>query len=249
MKKFSVILLLCVLYSCAEVQKPLTAQNIIDKAILSSGGALYKESKISFFFRGKKYISDRVEGKEVLKRVTFLDTLKITDVKKNNSFERFFNDSLVSVPDSMINRFSNSINSVHYFAQLPYGLNDKAVKKELLGEITIKNKEYYKIKVTFAQENGGDDFDDTYIYWFNKETFTPDYLAYEFHVDGGGIRFREAYNERYINNIRFVDYHNLKTNNKENSIYKIDSLFENGELKFLSNIELDSIKVSSISSF
>ena len=246
MKKVIILLFICIVYSCKEVQKPLTAQNIIDKAILTSGGALYKDHKVSFSFRGKKYVSDRSNDKQVLKRITLLDTLKITDVKSVNSFERYFNDSLVSVPDSMVNRYANSVNSVHYFSRLPFGLNDKAVKKELLGETTIKNKEYYKIKVTFSQENGGDDYDDTYIYWFNKKTFNPDYLAYEFHVDGGGIRFREAYNERYIENIRFVDYTNLKPKQKENSIYKVDSLYINDGLQLLSKIELDSIKVTPI---
>ena len=105
-------------------------------------------------------------------------------------------------------------------------------------------RDSYKIKVTFDQENGGVDFEDTYIYWFNKETYAPDYLAYEFHVDGGGIRFREAFNERFVNNIRFVDYNNLKPKNKEASLYEIESLFVKGELKLLSKIELDSIKVS-----
>jgi len=83
-------------------------------------------------------------------------------------------------------------------------------------ELCTKNS-YYKLKVTFDQDGGGDDFDDTYVYFFNKATFKPDYLAYDFHVNGGGMRFREAYNERYVNGIRFVDYNNMKPID-ENSI-------------------------------
>ena len=148
------------------------------------------------------------------------------------------------MPDSLANIYSNSINSVHYFAYLPYGLNDPAVNKEFLGEMAIKGKDYYKVKVTFDQENGGDDFDDVYIYWFNKETFKPEYLAYEFHVNGGGLRFREAYNERYVNGIRFVDYNNYKSVSDSQSIYEIDSLFNKGELELLSKIELKDVVVS-----
>jgi len=144
----------------------------------------------------------------------------------------------------MANKYANSVNSVHYFVALPNGLNDPAVQKELLGEVTVKEKQYHKIKVTFDQNGGGDDFDDIYIYWFNKETWKPDYLAYEFHVDGGGMRFREAFNERYVNGIRFVDYNNYKTKDMETSILKIDSLFEAGSLELLSKIELKNIQVN-----
>ncbi|GMN09097.1 hypothetical protein MTsPCn9_04470 [Croceitalea sp. MTPC9] len=244
MRKITLVLLILFLNACiSEKKKQLTAQEIIDKSIEVSGGKLHNDSKVSFLFRGRNYISEVIEGKKTLKRITYTDSLRITDVKRHNSFQRFFNDSLIQVSDSIATRYSNSVNSVHYFARLPYGLNDSAVKKELLGEKKIKDKNYYKVQVTFTKENGGEDFDDIYIYWFDKETFKPEFLAYEFHVDGGGVRFREAYNERYIGNIRFVDYNNFKPKNKNVSIFAIDSLFQAGELELLSKIELDSVKV------
>lgn len=247
MKKIILFLVIVTLNACvSEKKKQLTAQDIVDKSIAISGGKLHSEKQVSFLFRERKYIAEVVEGKKILKRITNTDSIRITDVKGHNYFKRFFNDSLIHVSDSIATRYSNSVNSVHYFARLPYGLNDPAVKKELLGEQKIKNKTYYKVKVTFSKKDGGADFDDTYLYWFDKETFKPDFLAYEFHVDGGGIRFREAFNERYINGIRFVDYNNLKPKTKEVSIFKIDSLFETNALELLSKIELDSIKVSSL---
>lgn len=226
-----------------EAKKPLTAQEIVDKSITISGGELHNEKQVSFLFRNRKYISEVIEGRKTLKRITYLDSLTITDVRGHDYFKRFFNDSLIVVPDSIAVRYSNSVNSVHYFVRLPYGLNDPAVKKELLGKTKIKDKYYYKVKVTFSQKDGGEDFDDVYLYWFNKKTFKPDFLAYKFHVDGGGIRFREAYNERYVKGIRFVDYNNLKPKQKTTSIFKIDSLFEVNALELLSKIEIDSIKV------
>ncbi len=246
MKKTILLVSIVVLASCAETtDKKLTAQEIIDKAIGVSGGELYNKRKVSFVFRDKKYVSEVLDGKKILKRITYADSLRITDVKTHSGFQRFFNDSLIKVSDSIANRYANSVNSVHYFARLPFGLNDDAVKKELLGEIAINNTLYYKLKITFEQNNGGKDFDDIYLYWFNKSTFKPDFLAYEFHVNGGGIRFRKAYNERYVEGIRFVDYNNLKPKEKSVSIFETDSLFQSGGLELLSKIELDSIKVSS----
>jgi len=81
------------------------------------------------------------------------------------------------------------------------------------------------VNILDNQEGGGDDFDDTYVYFFNKSTFKPDYLAYDFHVNGGGMRFREAYNERYVNGIRFVDYNNMKPIDENVSVLEVDKLF------------------------
>ena len=110
-------------------------------------------------------------------------------------------------------------------------------------EVNLKGKEYYKIKVTFDQKGGGEDFEDTYFYWINKESFKTDYLAYDFHVDGGGVRFRKAYNERYIKGIRFVDYENYQPKDSTSTIENIDAKFELGDLELLSKIELKNISV------
>lgn len=245
MKRFFVVALLLFSVACKEKPKTnFTAQEIVDKSIEDSGGSLYANHGTSFMFRDRKYISESMEGKKVLKRISFLDSVVITDVKTNTDFKRYMNDTIVNISDSIANRYANSVNSVHYFARLPYGLNEKAVNKELLGKEKIKGKNYYKVKVTFDQNNGGEDFDDVYVYWYHTETFKPEYLAYDFHVNGGGQRFREAYNERYINGIRFVDYNNYKPNKKETSVLETGSLFEKGELELLSKIELLEIEVT-----
>lgn len=245
MKRLFAAFLMFSLVACKESPKTdMTAQEIVDRSIEDSGGKLYQDFNTSFYFRDRRYISENVDGRKVLKRITFLDTVTITDIRTDTLFQRFMNDSLVDLNDSIANRYSNSVNSVHYFARLPFGLNDGAVNKELMGEETIRGKDYYKIKVTFAKEGGGKDFDDTYVYWFDKQTFKPDYLAYDFHVNGGGQRFREAFNERYVNGIRFVDYKNYKPKDKGSGILEIGQLFEKGELELLSNIELEKIEVT-----
>ena len=226
-----------------EPKKELTAQEIVDNSIADSGGKRFTDYKVTFDFRDKSYVSEHVDGQRVYRRISDLDSTTITDVKRGNEFERYMNDSLVMVHDTMAVKYANSINSVHYFVRLPYGLNDGAVNKELLGKETIDNKEYYKVKVTFDQEGGGDDFEDTYLYWFDLKSFKPYYLAYDFHTDGGGQRFRRAYNERYVNGIRFVDYENYKPKNKGTDILEIGQLYDKGELELLSKIALKNIVV------
>jgi len=242
MNRFILLLLLISIFSCKEKEPTLlSAQEIVDKSIEASGGELYQKNNVVFEFRDKSYALDVSSGQRILKRITTTDSSVVTDIKSPSGFERFVNDSLVMLHDTLANKYSNSVNSVHYFAYLPFGLNDSAVNKSMLGKVKIKNEEYYKIKVTFDQQGGGDDFDDVYLYWFNAKTLKPDYLAYEFHVDGGGMRFREAYNERRVGGIRFVDYRNYKPETELKSILEIDKAFESGELELLSKIELKNV--------
>ena len=244
MKRILIALILLIVVSCKEEpQKTITVQEIVDSSIADSGGKLYGTHKVVFDFRDKKYVSENIEGVRVYTRISDLDSAKIVDVKYGNDFTRHINDSLVKVKDSMAVVYSNSINSVHYFVRLPYGLNDAAVNKELLGTETIADKEYYKVKVTFDQQGGGDDFEDTYLYWFDMESFKPEYLAYSFHIDGGGQRFRKAYNERYVNGIRFVDYENYKPKQDGSDILEIGQLYNKDGLELLSKIELKNIIV------
>lgn len=239
------IAVVAVLFSCKQSNAPkFTAQQIVDKSIVVSGGEHYKTSNISFDFRDRKYVLERIDGKKVLKRIQKKDSLDLLDIKSAVGFERYVNGKLAQIPDTLANSYANSVNGVHYFAYLPYGLNDPAVNKEYLGQISIKDRKYHKIKVTFNQENGGEDFEDIFIYWFNADSYKPDYLAYEFYSDGGGLRFREAYNERMVNGIRFVDYKNFRPKADNQSIYQIDSLYLKGELKLLSKIELKNILVN-----
>ncbi len=127
--------------------------------------------------------------------------------------------------------------------QLPFGLNDEAVKKELVGKDTINDKVYHEIKVTFKQDGGGVDHEDVYMYWMKCRNFTVDYLAYRFFVNDGGIRFRKAVNPRIVEGIRFVDYENYKTDDLNTPLAQLDDLFMNGQLTKVSDIENENINV------
>ena len=71
-----------------------------------------------------------------------------------------------------------------------------------------------------------------------------DYLAYNYQVDGGGARFRETYNVRTIDGIRFADYVNYKPVPKTLEVSTFDSLFVNGQLEELSRIDTENVEVS-----
>ena len=52
-----------------------------------------------------------------------------------------------------------------------------------------------------------------------------------------GLRFREAFNERYVNGLRFVDYNNYKPKSLDIPLTQLDELFQNEQLTLLSKIE------------
>ncbi|WP_417800911.1 DUF6503 family protein [Tenacibaculum sp.] len=239
--RYLYILLLLLVVSC----KPkFTAQEIIDKSIDYAKLNEIENATISFNFRKNNYKATRKNGTFELVRVIHNDSTKIQDILSNDSFKRFVNDRLVELTEKDKNRYSNSVNSVHYFSVLPLGLNDKAVQKKLLESVVIKGKEYYKVRITFTEEGGGEDFDDVFIYWFAKDNFQLDYVAYKYHTNGGGVRFRDVKQEKIVDGIRFVDYNNYKPLDTDIDFYAIDSLYEEGSLKKLSEIVLEDIHVS-----
>ncbi|MAD98579.1 MAG: deoxyribose-phosphate aldolase [Flavobacteriaceae bacterium] len=244
MNKHHVILLIAlfqlVFISCTEEKNSLTAQEIIDKAIASSGGEIIANSTISFQFRDKHYTAKREGGNFRLTRS--FDSIQ--DILTNDSFKRLINGKGIDLTDSIANNYRNSVNSVHYFSVLPFGLNDPAVKKKLLRTKKIKNSEYYKLEIRFAEEGGGEDFNDVFIYWIDKETFYVDYLAYQYFTDGGGYRFRELKEQCIINGIRFVDYTNFKPSKTIDNIHEIDDYYINGNLEKVSEIILRNIEVN-----
>lgn len=237
------LLLSLLLLSCTEQKDLSEADLIIAEAIERAGGEKYEQAEIEFKFREKLYSSRRKGGEFEYTR-SFSDSLgRVKDVLSNRGFERKREGQEVELSDSLSGLYSESVNSVHYFVQLPYGLQDEAVKTRLVGEDSIRGKSYYEIEVTFAQEGGGKDHEDVYMYWIEKEDFTVDYLAYRFFVNEGGIRFRVAENPRLIEGIRFVDYVNYKTDDLSTPLQKLDDLYVKDELIKVSDIRNEILKV------
>lgn len=217
---------------------------VIEAAIQAHGGRHFDKHDIEFVFRERTYKSKRDGGLFTYERI-FTDTTGqlVRDVLTNDAFVRYVDGVESDITDERKKAFSNSVNSVIYFALLPYFLKDPAVQSEYVGETNILGEPYDKIKVTFRQEGGGKDFEDEFLYWFHQEHHTMDYLAYNYLTDGGGSRFRKAINVREIGGIRFADFINYKQQEESLYIMNYDSLFEAGALDSLSVIETEKIQV------
>lgn len=241
-KLIPLILSLCVWVQACDQRSE--AQKIVDLAIEAHGGKAYAESEIEFDFRNIHYqIFKTNEAFEYSRE--FQDSLgQIKDVLNNSGFVRTINGTQIdTLTEERIGAFSRSVNSVAYFAFLPYGLNDPATIKSYLGKTMLNGEAYHLIKVTFEQEGGGEDFDDIFLYWIGVEDYFVDFMAYSYHTDGGGVRMREVTEIQEVGGIRFQNYLNFKPKDKDTPVDQMQALYESGELELLSEINLENIEV------
>ncbi|MCL5130387.1 DUF6503 family protein [Algibacter sp. L4_22] len=223
-----------------QVKPASKAEVILNQAIEAHGGDLYNSANYSFAFRDNTYHFKNDNQNYEYTKISKKDNNITIDVLKNGKLYRTVNGDTVSLNEKQIKGATGGINSVIYFATLPHKLNDASVNKTYIGDITIKGKNYAVLGITFNQEGGGEDFDDQYRYWINTETKKIDYLAYNYSVNNGGVRFRAAYNKRVLDGITFQDYTNYEAE-VGTPLDQLPELFEAGKLKELSKIKTEDI--------
>ncbi len=236
------------LYSCqpnppaaAEQDLPQMSpeDSIVGRAIAHHYGDYYADANVSFVFREKQY-TIRQQGGVFAYARTWSDT---TDLVTNDGILRLVGDREMALTEKQKAAYTEAVNSVRYFFMLPYGLNDPAVQKEYLGQQDIKEKLYDVLRVTFAAEGGGVDHDDVYYYYFHAEEGKLDYLAYSFTVNGGGVRFRAATNERRVGGKLVQDYINYKPEAADTPVGELAEHYAADKLVELSRIENTNIRM------
>ena len=243
-KKYSLVAIIALAIGWFSCDSRTQAEKIVDESIAAHGGDAFSNSVIEFDFRTIHYTIVKTESEFEYIREFSDSTGNVKDVLNNAGFVRTVNGTKIDTLDTeWIGKYSRSVNSVAYFAFLPYGLNDSSVIKEYLGETTLKDNTYDLIKVTFQQDGGGDDFDDEFLYWIGKDDKFIDYIAYSYNTDGGGVRLRAVTDVIEVGGIRFQNYLNFKPEDKNTSVEKMQELYVSGDLALLSEIILENIEV------
>lgn len=237
----SLMVLASFLWSCKE--KSADANEIVNLAMKAHGSYLLKNSTTTFTFRDVDYQTTRSSGRYSFTRTFITDSDTIKDVKTNSNITRYRNGKTVFVSDSLKKKHDAALNSVIYFAQLPYGLDGLAVIKKYVGAEIIKGENYHKIQVTFKKDGGGEAYEDVFIYWIQKETFLVDYLAYSFCEAECGYRFRESVNRTNHSGVIMQDYKNYKSGIENIKLEQLAQLFENGKLELMSEIVNDNVTI------
>lgn len=230
-----------------------SARAIIDSAIATHGGSVLDRAVVSFTFRGDEYRIRQNEGRFHYRR-TYTDSLgrMVTDGLTNDGVYRVADGDTVSLSDDEKNSVETTVNSVAYFTLLPHPLDDPAVQPEYGGRDTLDGVPYHRVRVTFQQSGGGQDWQDVFLYWFRTDTYAMDYFSYAFGLAPGdsdtGTRFRAAYNVRRINGVRVADYRNYTSDTlATDRMERYPSLRRREALELVSRIEIDSVQVRLLS--
>ena len=186
-----------------------SARAVVEAARRAHGSAVLDRAVVSFTFRGAAYTLRRDGGRFDYARA-YADTagVAVVDRLTNDGLTRTRAGRPAPLDDRARASAETQVNSVAYFALLPYNLADPAVRLRPLPDATIRGERYRTVEATFAPEGGGRDFEDRFVYWFHPARHTLDYLAYHFHTGEGGTRFRVATNAREVGGARFADYEN-----------------------------------------
>jgi hypothetical protein len=234
---FGFILLTTIIVSCTPSEQ--SSEKLIQNVIEYHGGEAYDSLNLQFKFRDKLYVLKHEDGKYQYERI-FQDSTgrEIDDVLDNSGFKRLIEGEKAELTSKDSTAYANSVNSVHYFALLPYNLQDEAVLAHNVDDALINGKPYKTVEVKFEQEGGGTDHEDVFMFWFNSNTYEMDFFAYSYQTEGGGVRFRESINKVKVDGVIFQDYNNFKAE-LGTELSNLPSMFENKELELLSKIELE----------
>lgn len=224
------------------------ADSLVQEAIARHGGDVLDRAVVEFDFRGDRFHIRRTGGLFRYTR-TYEDSLgrTIEEVLTNDSLYRAIDGQRVDLTEDERLQVEEDVNSVTYFALLPYFLQAPAVRAEYSGLDTLNGTPHHRLRVTFQQEGGGRDWDDVFMYWFDRDDLSMNYLAYAYGrgpEETYGTRFRSAYNVRTIEGVRFADYMNYTApGDSLGDLARYSDFMTRDSLELVSRIELDNVRV------
>lgn len=248
------------LTACADSASPpdapsadsLSVDELIRNAVNAHGGPVIDTSVVTFTFRGARFRLLHDHGRFRYERITTDSAgARVREVLSNDSLYRTVDGQRVTLDEEERSAMNTTVNSVSYFALLPHKLTDPSVEANRLGIDTVRGTPYHRVEVTFAQEGGGQDWEDRFVYWFDADTHDMDFLAYAYGLgsdeEAPGHRFREAYNVRRVRGVRIADYVNYTdTTLRPSSLASYPERLGTETLQEVSRVELDSVAVQPV---
>jgi hypothetical protein len=219
---------------------------VIERAREAHGSTILDHARVTFTFRGDRYSVQRDGGAFAYTRCFDDDAgAEVCDTLDNDGIRRQRGTEPVPLAESEERAVETTVNSVVYFALLPYNLADPAVRPRWREEQTVRGEPYDVVEVTFEQDGGGRDWEDRFVYWVHRQRGTMDYLAYDFHTGDGGTRFREAFDARTVGGVLVADYRNYAPDPDAPlaSLESLAALLEEGQLELVSEVILEDVRV------
>lgn len=250
------LLLALVLAACAPTpsgpQGEPDALELVQQVRERHGVETLDHAEVTFSFRGTPFTVWR-DGSRFRYARTLTDEAgrQVEEVVDNAGVHRFVDGVEVELDEAEAGRVHTAVNSVAYFALLPYSLTDPAVRVRALGPDSVGGQAYERLEATFAQESGGTDWEDRYVYWIHQPDATMDYLAYSYAPTPGdtsrnetGTRFREVLGTVDVEGVRFQNYRNFTADSiGPADLERYGDLHQAGRTWTVSDVVLDSIRV------
>ena len=227
---------------------------LLDRARVHHGSALLDRAEITFSFRGTPFVLRR-DGDQFRYARTLTDSLgqTVEEVVDNAGTHRYVDSVEVPLDEAESGRVHTAVNSVAYFALLPAPLADPAVRVRMLSPDRVGDEDYDRVEVTFAQEGGGEDWEDRYVYWLRQLDGQIGHYAYTYEVSAGdtartdtGTRFRVPLRTYERDGVLFQDWQNLSADSIRAPGPDLDAFgtaFDTGRTFEVSEVILDSVRV------
>ncbi len=182
--------------------------DVIDRAMRAHGTTALNNAILEFDFRGDRYLARRNNGLFSYERHWRDSSGTVRDVVSNDEIFREVNGERAALTERLESAILTRVNSIVYFASLPYSLRDPAVIARYLGTGVIDGETYDRVEVTFRKQGGGPDYQDRFLYWVNRSTSRIDYFAYYYLTDETGSRLRKLVNTRNVSGFLVSDHLN-----------------------------------------
>ncbi len=217
--------------------------SLVQQSIEVHGGDRFEEAEIRFGFRGQPFAVIRQGGRFHYERSYEEEGVRIREWMTNDQTRRMVDGEPVTLDEEGRARVELDLNSVVYFALLPFRLMDPAVRHRELAPTDIEGEPYRVVEVTFQREGGGEDWEDRFVYWFHADDHTLDFMAYRYDRGDGGTRFRRAVNRREVGELLLQDYQNFTANEGIEDIVDYPLLLAEGRLELVSMVEMEDVAV------
>ncbi|MGB3545322.1 DUF6503 family protein [Rubrivirga sp.] len=256
MRSLSLLALTIVLAACEppppRAQGDVEALALIDRSQTHHGSAALDRAEITFSFRGTPFVLRR-DGATFRYARTLQDEQgrTVEEVVDNAGVHRFVDGVEVELDAAETERVDTAVNSVAYFMLLPAPLTDGAARARLLTRDRVDGVDYDRVEVTFAQENGGFDYRDRYVYWL-RDDGEIGHFAYTYEPTPGdtsrtetGTRFRVPVGQQRVGGVLFQDWHNVTADSLD-GIEGFGDAYDNGLTFSISDVVLDSVRVTQL---
>lgn len=244
---------LTALAACEPVAGPQgdpEALALLERSRQTHGSGRLDGAEVAFSFRGTPFVLRR-DGSRFRYARTLTDERgrTVEEVVDNDGAHRFVDGVEAPLTADGAARLATAVNSVAYFALLPAPLADPAVRARMLAPDTVGGDVLDRVEVMFAQEGGGADWDDRYVYWLRRPDARIERYAYTYEPSPGdtsrtetGTRFRVPLGATEAAGVVFQDWVNL-TADSVGALERLATLHEAGETFEVSRVVLDSVRV------